>query len=650
MAAQSTCGIPDCESPVFHSSPFGQCAAHLFEHQPVAFHTELQKASDVDLGGVSIDDDLLQHVLSQCSTPGTQTINKPLSFENATFEDDVILHGLVFAAHTLFDGATFRKSFRVVGTSFHSDCSFSKATFHEGASFVGSVTTGTFDGCTFKGDAQFVKCTFTNGAYFLETTFEKEASFGGATFAAVVNEDGEEDSIIFEKAVFKGPAMFQLADFGAKAIFDGARFEQSAHFGETLFVKNASFEATRFESDVDMKFAKCGGALNMQNAKFRGDANLELVTAGELLLEDADFGERAIIRATTMTAHAHRCRFRKGVSIGLRYATIDCKEARFEGASTLFTAPLIDENRVIAGGLKTKVASRQAFSESSVVEGWTEARPADSNGEKRLPERAEQSKLLSLESADVAGLHIADTVDLTLCRFANAHNLEKIRFEGRPQFADAPKRRSRRMVIAEEQLLRHNASDRRKRVWKVDDRIKDATAPTPRHIESVYRSLRKGLEDSGDPPGAGDFYYGEMEMRRWSLRKAARNDRSTRTILYLYWLISGYALRASRAFLGLLVVLLLGATCLAHAGFATNHKPQYGITKTFHGLPYYSEVKPEPKPTYRIAFLDSAQTVVLGKPEAQLTGWGHTIVIVVRVLGAALLGLAILSIRGRVKR
>jgi Luciferase-like monooxygenase len=36
----------------------------------------------------------------------------------------------------------------------------------------------------------------------------------------------------------------------------------------------------------------------------------------------------------------------------------------------------------------------------------------------------------------------------------------------------------------------------------------------PREIATIYRALRKGREDNKDEPGAADFYYGEMEMRR----------------------------------------------------------------------------------------------------------------------------------------
>ncbi|MGY1583783.1 hypothetical protein [Streptomyces sp. MN13] len=36
----------------------------------------------------------------------------------------------------------------------------------------------------------------------------------------------------------------------------------------------------------------------------------------------------------------------------------------------------------------------------------------------------------------------------------------------------------------------------------------------PLQLAPVYRALRKAFEDGKHEPGAADFYYGEMEMRR----------------------------------------------------------------------------------------------------------------------------------------
>jgi hypothetical protein len=83
---------------------------------------------------------------------------------------------------------------------------------------------------------------------------------------------------------------------------------------------------------------------------------------------------------------------------------------------------------------------------------------------------------------------------------------------------------------------------------------------TPDRLAELYRALRKAQEDSKNEPGAADFYYGEMEMRRL--------DRLTpwaeRVILWLYWLVSGYGLRGLRA-LAWLVTAVVGLAGLLQA-------------------------------------------------------------------------------------
>src|SRR5512132_3081652 len=63
-----------------------------------------------------------------------------------------------------------------------------------------------------------------------------------------------------------------------------------------------------------------------------------------------------------------------------------------------------------------------------------------------------------------------------------------------------------------------------------------------KRIAGLYRALRKDYEDSKNEPGAADFYYGEMEMRRL----ASATAWGERVILTLYWLVSGYGLRGMR--------------------------------------------------------------------------------------------------------
>src|SRR5207247_1832121 len=109
-----------------------------------------------------------------------------------------------------------------------------------------------------------------------------------------------------------------------------------------------------------------------------------------------------------------------------------------------------------------------------------------------------------------------------------------------------------------------------------------------REIAGIYRSLRKGREDNKDEPGSADFYYGEMEMRRQPpARSPGRapgrltQDRGERAILWMYWLVSGYGLRASRALIGLVATILVFATLFDAWGFA---KPQSLTTALLFSL------------------------------------------------------------------
>jgi hypothetical protein len=147
-------------------------------------------------------------------------------------------------------------------------------------------------------------------------------------------------------------------------------------------------------------------------------------------------------------------------------------------------------------------------------------------------------------------------------------------------------------------------------------------------LAALYRELRKGREDAKDEAGAADFYYGECEMRRL--------DRHTipwaeRVILWLYWLVSGYGLRGLRALAWLFVVIAGLAGVLQAIGFNGGD------------------------PSFRDALIYAAQTTIsmtsANQALSEHVNWaGEVLRIVLRLAGPLLLGLTLLSIRGRVRR
>jgi hypothetical protein len=150
----------------------------------------------------------------------------------------------------------------------------------------------------------------------------------------------------------------------------------------------------------------------------------------------------------------------------------------------------------------------------------------------------------------------------------------------------------------------------------------------PARLAALYRELRKGREDAKDEPGAADFYYGECEMRRLDRQTTPWPER---VILWLYWLVSGYGLRGLRALAWLALVVAGLAALLQAIGFNGGD------------------------PSFRDAVIYAAQsTVSITSGNAALTehvSWaGEVLRIVLRLTGPVLLGLTLLSIRGRVRR
>jgi len=134
--------------------------------------------------------------------------------------------------------------------------------------------------------------------------------------------------------------------------------------------------------------------------------------------------------------------------------------------------------------------------------------------------------------------------------------------------------------------------------------------------------ILKAQEDNKNEPGAADFYYGEMEMRR----AAKSTSLSERFVLWLYWFFVGYGLRAMRPFLTLIVVLCGAALVFWKGGLVPS-------------LPF----------VYSLIYALQASIAIENRAR-QLSLSGEVARTFVRLCGPLMLGLTLLSIRNRVKR
>jgi hypothetical protein len=188
---------------------------------------------------------------------------------------------------------------------------------------------------------------------------------------------------------------------------------------------------------------------------------------------------------------------------------------------------------------------------------------------------------------------------------------------------------------------------------------------TAERIGALYRALRKALEDVKNEPGAADFYYGEMEMRR----HANTTIFAERAILWLYWLVSGYGLRALRALAVLVILGVIVTTVLVGWGLAastpseqmvgvvttTPHQPAQINATLYTSTPTSAPGLPPATQRWtaqrtRVALQVAMESIVFRSTTEPLTTAGVWSTIVARILGPVLLALAVLSIRNRVKR
>jgi uncharacterized protein YjbI with pentapeptide repeats len=481
------------------------------------------------------------------------------------------------------------------------------------------------------GPAQFSRACFAEVASFARARFTGDASFAGAQFT--------------------GTASFEDASFSQRADFTGARFQEAALLrgltvtGDTTFMTakfdgTADFTAATFEHDAVLNEATFAGSVLLDHASFHANArfaNTRFSTASllgpvfvgnGLFLDAAKFERNATITARASAFSAEHVSF-AGATLRIGHADV-CLD------NLTSTEPL-----TIIGASRELAAIGDVSARASAGIRSTEPAPA----------------LLSLAGVDASHLVLVD-VDLSRCRFADAFNLDKLQFEGSQcRFADPPRPRgwrrasppTRRQMIAEE--LDWRTKRRRRLAWQ--PRRHSSPALDPERILTIYRQLRKAQEDAKNEPGAADFYYGEMEMRR----HASTTPAAEKLILVCYWAVSGYGLRAIRALWALTVTLALSTVAFATFGFGTTQAIRYVPIPAAHpaiAQAYQQVTIAGPRPGWLNAFFYSlhSSTSLLSdsQPNLPLTSGGDTIHIALKLLGPVFIGLAILAVRSRIKR
>jgi hypothetical protein len=398
-----------------------------------------------------------------------------------------------------------------------------------------------------------------------------------------------------------GEARFAACRFGGSVTFAGSQFDGFADFSDTTFgTSGQSFQGARFQ---DLSFACSDHA----DAETRMMVSLHL--SGAELPRGARFDRRHFGHPT---AAGEFSIFLDDARVGDDLIFFD---AVCDGTVCLDRVKLTAPVKVLVPR-----GSRVSLKEATLTEPLTlTTRVTD----EPLGSYDALTQLVSLQDATLeAPLVVGDGMALTEARMFGAAGLDNLRITTvDPRWAV----RRRRRVIAEElAFLDRSGMDK-------------PDAPHPKQVEAIYRQLRAALEASKAAPAAADFYYGEMEMRRLSSARPSVD----RALLAIYKWTSGYGLRASRALLTYLLV-LLGTTLLLR------HKTDWFVASPTaaagsEGLSFTSSWD-----VFAIAARSSVS--FLSANTNGLTAAGTILFILLRLRGPATVALTILALRAKVQR
>jgi len=508
-----------------------------------------------------------------------------INFFRATFSERANFGDATFSERANFVVATFTKGADFFRATFSKGTSFMGATFSERANF-GEVTftkKADFGGATFSKWANFGDATFSERADLGRATFIKEADFGGATFTGEV---GFRDATFRERAIFGDATFNERADFGRatfreRANFGGATFRERANFGDATFSKEAGFRKSTFTGEVGFRDATFRERANFYDATFTKEADFF----------DATFTKEADFLDATFTEGANfpLATFSKGATF---WGTI------FENGNVLF--------------ILSKFFGRTLFF----------GRKDKKNSEKTIP--IFRDVKVDFRNADInpPNVVIFRDADLSHCKFQGTR-VDKIEFTGVKWTKIPVKFGYSRIGICDEKVLLESIKSKKK------NRNKDKDELNWEHIERVYRDLKKNHEENRDYERAGDFHYGEKEMRR----KNPDTPRIHRYFLHLYCWLSGYGERYLRPLFWAAVLLI--ACTFGYLLFGVSRDGIPLKLSDLHHIALYSlQVMTFIRPTY-----------------LEHTTWLSMVLKVVQsIFGPVIIGLFALALRQRLRR
>ncbi len=308
-------------------------------------------------------------------------------------------------------------------------------------------------------EARFAGRKFIPRCSFFRATFTQDADFFGATFG--------QDAVFFG-ATFTQRANFIGATFTQDAYFIGATFTHRADFSGATFTQRAYFSEATFGQDADFFEATFGQDADFSGATFTQRANfIVAIFTQDAYFIGATFTQRAYFIGATFTQDANFS------------VAIFTQGAGFSDATFTHRA---DFSGATFGG-------DALFRETKFRNDGQDIGPTFSRTRFERPERAEFYQT-NLRQA------LFYNCDVSKLVFSN------VEWRKRDN--------GKRMVFEEVVSLEHAAAEALKPPEESADERNYSL------IAELYQQLKKNFDDRRDYWTAGDFHYGEMEMKRLS--------------------------------------------------------------------------------------------------------------------------------------
>lgn len=449
---------------------------------------------------------------------------------------------------------------------------------------------------------------------FTDHRFENEPNFSGAIFQGMAK---------FLNTYFNKDANFESTQFigTARAIFLGAVFYEKAIFIGTIFKQGVTFSAAQFGEN--------GGAY-FTSAKFNGKGGSDFSKAEFIGKEGAIFNEAEFSGAKGVTFFQTKFRGKRGAYFrGTKFAGTG--EANFSLAEFTGEGHANFEGAQFAYEVVAKYYNTEFSCEKGAIFSF-------------------------VKISDDAKLRFDNTIiaDHCLMEFTHIENPGNLIFidiknlgTSLFQYTDVEKIEFKNVKFRESKGLypREIMADE---VWnevvanKNDERQYDNDFF--RHVEILYRKLKVNFENQRDYARAGDFHYGELEMK---LKQGHPFFRYF-SLTFLYKLVSGYGEKWLQSLVSFMVMVLLfsGLNLFSIEPVSVSQNKNSACSGTYEicaGVSWLDSALF----TFQAMTLQRWDKTYRVKPE---NIFGRFLVSIQYLLGPTLIALMILAIRRQFKR